>query len=222
MASPTSYCSSSSKAAVPERAFNRTSPSRRRRPSSERISSRSSTSRNRQVRIRTSSNSKFPQIHGNFVQRQDMGLWTGRNRRFWHRGRRAISSAGGGCMSSTGSVRIAPGECSGWGARLTDGHCPAGSRWATMRSSRRPAGLRRCMVVRAAPDPRILTGWSGASPHVLRFPPRAFLRFPVCPPGPPPSPAFLWFPFVRRSPVRPLRPLPGSGSPSVSLRVPFP
>ena len=63
--------------------------------------------------------------------------------------------------------------------------------------------------MRAAPDPRILTGWSGASPHVLRFPPRAFLRFPVCPPGSPPSPAFLWFPVVRRSPVCPLRPLPG-------------
>jgi hypothetical protein len=62
--------------------------------------------------------------------------------------------------------------------------------------------------MRAAPDPRILTGWSGASPHVLRFPPRAFLRSPVCPPGSPPSPAFRWFPFVRRSPVRPLRPLP--------------
>ena len=76
--------------------------------------------------------------------------------------------------------------------------------------------------MRAAPDPRILTRWSGASPHVLRFPPRAFLRFPVCPPGSPPSPAFLWFPVVRRSPVRPLRPLPGSGSPSVSLRVPLP
>ena len=52
--------------------------------------------------------------------------------------------------------------------------------------------------------------------------PAGFLRFPVCPPGSPPSPAFLWFPFVRRSPVRPLRPLPGSSSPSVSLRVPFP
>jgi len=38
----------------------------------------------------------------------------------------------------------------------------------------------------------------------------------------PPSPAFPWFPFVRRSPVRSLRPLPGSGSPSVSLRAPFP
>jgi len=52
--------------------------------------------------------------------------------------------------------------------------------------------------------------------------PRAFLRFPVCPPGSSPSSAVLWFPFARRSPVRSLRPLPGSGSPSVSLRVPFP
>jgi hypothetical protein len=40
-------------------------------------------------------------------------------------------------------------------------------------------------------------------------PPRAFLRFPVCPPGSSPSPAFPWFPVVRRSPVRLLRPLPG-------------
>ena len=75
--------------------------------------------------------------------------------------------------------------------------------------------------MRAAPDPRILTGWSGASPRVLRFPLRAFLRFPVCPPGSPPSPAFPWFPFVRRSPVRSLRPLPGFrfpfGLPPVSL-----
>jgi len=74
----------------------------------------------------------------------------------------------------------------------------------------------------AAPNPRALTGRSGASSHVLRFPLRAFLRFPVCPPGSSPSSAFLWFPFVRRSPVRSLRPLPGSGSPSVSFRVPFP
>ncbi len=64
----------------------------------------------------------------------------------------------------------------------------------------------------------------GLGPHLTSsgFPLRAFLRFPVCPPGSSPSPAFLWLPFVRRSPVRSLRPLPGSGSPSVSLRVPFP
>ena len=74
----------------------------------------------------------------------------------------------------------------------------------------------------AAPNPRALTGRSGTSSHGLRFPLRAFLRFPGCPPGSSPSSAFLWFPFVWRSPVRSLRPLPGSGSPSVSLRVPFP
>ena len=92
-----------------------------------------------------------------------------------------------------------------------------------MRSSRRPARTPpAASQMRAAPDPRILTGWSGASPHVLRFPPRAFLRFPVCPPGSPPSPAFPWFPVVRRSPVRPFGRCPGSGSPSVSLRVPLP
>jgi hypothetical protein len=65
---------------------------------------------------------------------------------------------------------------------------------------------------------RVVWGLTSRPPVPLR----AFLRFPVCPPGPSPSPAFLWFPFVRRSPVWSLRPLPGSGSPSVSLRVPFP
>jgi hypothetical protein len=51
----------------------------------------------------------------------------------------------------------------------------------------------------------------GSGPHLTSsgFPLRAFLRFPVCPPGPSPSSAFLWFPFVRRSPVCSLRPLPG-------------
>jgi hypothetical protein len=64
----------------------------------------------------------------------------------------------------------------------------------------------------------------GLGPHRTSSgsPRRAFLRFPVCPPGSSPSSAVLWFPFVRRSPVRPLRPWPGSGSPSVSLRSPFP
>jgi hypothetical protein len=64
----------------------------------------------------------------------------------------------------------------------------------------------------------------GLGPHLTSsgFPRRAFLRLPVCPPGSPPSSAIPWFPFVRRSPVRSLRPLPDSGSPSVPLRVPFP
>ena len=75
----------------------------------------------------------------------------------------------------------------------------------------------------AAPNPRILTGWFGASSHGLWFPVRAFLRFPVCPAG--------LFPFVRLPPVSLRLALSGSvpsavavrfGSPSVSLRVPFP
>jgi hypothetical protein len=75
----------------------------------------------------------------------------------------------------------------------------------------------------AAPNPRILTGWFGASSHGLWFPVRAFLRFPVCPAG--------LFPFVRLPPVSLRLALSGSvpsavavrfGSPPVSLRVPFP
>ncbi len=52
---------------------------------------------------------------------------------------------------------------------------------------------------------RVVWGLTSWPPVPLR----AFLRFPVCPPGSSPSPAFLWFPVVRRSPVRLLRPLPG-------------
>jgi len=66
---------------------------------------------------------------------------------------------------------------------------------------------------------RVVWGLTSRPPVPLR----AFLRFPVCPPGSPPSPAFPWFPFVRRSPVRSLRPLPGFrfpfGLPPVSLPV---
>jgi len=109
------------------------------------------------------------------------------------------------------------------GARLTGACCPPESWWTTMRSSRRPARtVPPAPQMRAAPDPRILTGWSGASPHVLRFPQRAFLRFPVCPPG---SSPFARLPLVSLRPAF-------SGSfpsavarfrfPSVSLRVPFP
>ena len=114
------------------------------------------------------------------------------------------------------------GEYSVQGARLTDGRArqEAGGRLCAGR-----AGLpglcrrhRRCVRPRI---PGLSPGWSGAPPHVLRFPRRAFLRFPVCPPGSPPRPPSPGFPssgvlqFV-------LRPLPGSGSPSVSLRIPFP
>ena len=83
-------------------------------------------------------------------------------------------------------------------------------------------GMPGASQMRAAPDPGLSPGWS--RPHLTSsgIPRRAFLRFPVCPPGSPPSPAFGWFPAVQRSPVRSLRPLPGSGSPSVSLRIPFP
>ena len=106
--------------------------------------------------------------------------------------------------------------------RVLSGSAASGPRDGQIAVARQKAGGRLCAVradlpglcsaaswVRAAPNPRTLTGWFGASPHVLRFPPRAFLRFPVCPPGPSPSSAFFWFPFVRRSPVRSLRPLPG-------------
>jgi len=48
--------------------------------------------------------------------------------------------------------------------------------------------------MRAAPNPRILTGRFGASPHVLGVPQRAFLRFPVCPPVPPRRPPSAGFP----------------------------
>ena len=96
--------------------------------------------------------------------------------------------------------------------------CGAGLKAAV---ARQEAGGRLCAVRADLPGlrqrhrrcvrPRI-PGFSpgGLGPHLTSsgFPRRAFLRFPVCPPGSPPSPAFLWFPFVRRSPVRPLRPLP--------------
>ena len=118
----------------------------------------------------------------------------------------------------------APGECSGWG-RATDRRAGA----------RRAAGGRLCAARADLPGlrqqhlrcvrPRI-PGFSpgGLGPHLTSSgsPLRAFLRFPVCPPGSSPSPALLWFPVVRRSPVRLLRPLPGFrfpfGFPPGSLR----
>ncbi len=72
--------------------------------------------------------------------------------------------------------------------------------------------------VRAAPNPRALTGRFGASSHVLRSPLQAFLRFPVvCPPVLPLRPPSSGFPFGRRPLVPSLRP---SLSGSVPLRFP--
>ena len=50
---------------------------------------------------------------------------------------------------------------------------------------------------------------------------RAFLRFPGCPPGSSPSSAFLWLPFVQRSPVVPFGRCPVP-VPFGSPQVPFP
>ena len=102
--------------------------------------------------------------------------------------------------------------------------CPS-SRCTAIRSSLRPCRNSADSTDRymgAAPNPRILTGWFGASSYGLRFPVRAFLRFPVCPPG--------LFPFVRLPPVSLRSAFSSSvpsavafrfGSPSDSLRVPF-
>jgi hypothetical protein len=101
--------------------------------------------------------------------------------------------------------------------------------------ARQKAGGRLCAVRAGLPGlchrhrrcvrPRI-PGFSpgGLGPHLTSsgFPGGLSSGFPFARRVLPPSPAFLWFPFVRRSPVRSLRPLPGSGSPSVSLRAPFP
>jgi hypothetical protein len=89
-----------------------------------------------------------------------------------------------------------------------------------MRSSRILAGtLPAASQMHAAPDPRARTGWSGASPHVLRYPRGLSSGFPFARralPLRPPSPVSLRPAFSGSS----LRPLPGSGFPSVSLRFP--
>ena len=110
-----------------------------------------------------------------------------------------------------------------YGARLREGRCPPESWQLTMRGTRRPPRtVPAAPQMRAAPNPRTLTGWSGASPSRPPVPLWALLRFPVCPPGSSPSSAVLWFPFVRRSPVRSLRPFARFRFRSVSLRVPYP
>jgi hypothetical protein len=67
--------------------------------------------------------------------------------------------------------------------------------------------------MRAAPNPRTLTGWFGASPHVLRFPPAGFPPVSRLPAGS--------LPFVRLSLVS-LRPAFSGLFPSAVARVPVP
>ena len=101
------------------------------------------------------------------------------------------------------------GECSVWGAtdrrplparKLVDDYaqfaqaCPDSA-----------SGIVDACGPKSPDSHRVVRGLTSRPPVPLR----AFLRFPVCPPGPSPSSAFLWFPFVRRSPVCSLRPLPG-------------
>jgi hypothetical protein len=101
--------------------------------------------------------------------------------------------------------------------------------------TRRETGRAPCAVRADLPD-------SAAAPEMRAAPnPRAFTRvvwgltsrppgspgglssgFPFARRGSSPSPAFGWFPFVRRSPVCTLRPSPGSGSPSVPSGFPSP
>ena len=131
-------------------------------------------------------------------------------------GRQRYARATTASSPGPGTLRL---PRSGWRGPLPIQPLPGDTKFAqTM-----PEPGRQHQYMGAAPNPRILTGWSGASSDGLRFPARAFLRFPVCPPG--------LFPFVRLPPVS-LRPaLSGSvpsavavrfGSPPVSLRVPFP
>jgi len=88
----------------------------------------------------------------------------------------------------------APGECSVWGARLTDGRCPPESLWTTMRSSRRLARDSASGVVDGcgpkSPDSHRAVWGLISRPPVF---PAGFLRFPGCPPGSslrPPSSGF--------------------------------
>jgi hypothetical protein len=83
-----------------------------------------------------------------------------------------------------------------------------------MRSSRRPArtGQRHRRCVRPQ-IPGLSPGGLGPQRTSSGFPRRAFLRFPVCPPGSSPSPAFLWFP---------LRPAFSGSVPSAVARFRFP
>jgi len=98
------------------------------------------------------------------------------------------------------------------GARLTDGRCPPESLWTCQRLCAVRADLPGfCRRHRRCVRPRI-PGFSpgGLGPHLTSSGSPCGLSsgFPFARRVLPPSPAFFWFPFVRRSPVRFLRPLP--------------
>jgi hypothetical protein len=99
----------------------------------------------------------------------------------------------------------------------------AASWYTTMRGSRRPARTMPAVMIDAcgpkSPDShRVVWGLTSRPPV---SPCGLSSGFPFARRVPPLSPAFLWFPVVRRSPVRLLRPLPGFrfpfGSPPGSL-----
>ena len=86
-----------------------------------------------------------------------------------------------------------------------------------------PGLCQRHRRVRAAPNPRTFTGWSGASPHVLRLPCGLSSGFPFARralPLRPPSPGFPSSGVLRLSSLSAVAQVPVP--PPVSLRVPFP
>ena len=127
-------------------------------------------------------------------------------------------------QTAEGAGCRALGECSVWGARLTCRLVPARkllddtAQFAqTCRDS--ASGLADACGPRSPGSHRVVWGLTARPPVPLR----AFLRFPVCPPGSPPSPAVPGFPSsgvlrfgpFGRCPVPVLRRFP-SGFPSLS------
>ncbi len=120
-------------------------------------------------------------------------------------------------LRPAGPQRAQPGtlgECSVWGA--TDRRpLPARKLAGNYAQSAQACQDSASGIVDAcgAPDPRTLTGWTGASPHVLRFPRRAFLRVSRLPAG--------FFPFLRL-PLVSLRQAFSGSVPSAVARFRFP
>jgi hypothetical protein len=106
---------------------------------------------------------------------------------------------------------------------LAAARCPS-SRCPAIRSSRRPSrNSADCTGTWVRPQ---IPGFSpgGLGPHLTAsgFPSGLSSGFPFAHPGSSPSSAFLWFPFVRRSPVRSLRPSLSGSVPVGFPPVPFP